>query len=143
MGKSIYTYYKERLVEIGGGSKCLYLKNIVRRSAYDIGKLLEGRDGKIAEFIAFLWSDHKYPLSIINPREKKDIAQNLDVEAKILKRRVALSDNPTEKEIEKATQKNERVRRDEINKAYESEISKIKDLKREIEEIEKLKKIKQ
>ena len=137
MGKSIYTYYKERLVEIGGGSKCLYLKNIVRRSAYDIGKLLEGRDGKIAEFIAFLWSDHKYPLSIINPREKKDIAQNLDVEAKILKRRVVLSDNPTEKEIEKATQKNERVRRDEINKAYESEISKIKDLKREIEEIEK------
>jgi len=36
MGKSIYTYYKERLIEIGGKNKCLYLKNIVRKSAYDI-----------------------------------------------------------------------------------------------------------
>lgn len=137
MGKSIYTYYKERLVEIGGSSKCMYLKNIVRRNAYDIGKIFEGRDGKIAEFIAFLWSDHKYPLSLINPREKKDLIQNLDIEAKIQKRRVIPSETATEKEIEKAIQKNERVRRDEANKAFESEISKIKDLQREVEEIEK------
>ncbi|MBR5139871.1 MAG: DUF4011 domain-containing protein [Clostridia bacterium] len=137
MGKSIYTYYKERLVEIGGSSKCLYLKSIVRRSAYDIGKILEGRDGKIAEFIAFLWSDHKYPLSLINPKEKKDIVQNLDIESKIQKRRVSPADDASEKEIEKAIQKNERVRREEATRAFESELSKIKDLQREIEEIEK------
>ena len=44
MGKSIYTYYKERLIEIGGKNKCLFLKNIVRKSAFDIGKIFVGRD---------------------------------------------------------------------------------------------------
>ena len=37
MGKGIYTYYKERLIEIGGNNKCLYLRNVVRKGAYDIG----------------------------------------------------------------------------------------------------------
>jgi len=137
MGKSIYTYYKERLIEIGGSSKCLYLKNIARRSAYDVGKIFEGRDGKIAELIAFLWSDHKYPLSLINPKEKRDLAQNLDIEQKIEKRRVFIDDEATSAEIEKAHQKNERVRREEASRAIEAELAKIKDLKREIEEIEK------
>ena len=44
MAKGIYTYYKERLIEIGGNNKCLYLKSIVRKSAYDLGRLFEGRD---------------------------------------------------------------------------------------------------
>ena len=137
MGKSIYTYYKERLIEIGGSSKCLYLKNVVRRSAYDIGKIFEGRDGKIAELIAFLWSDHKYPLSLINSKEKRELAENLDIESRINKRRVFLGEEATEREIEKANQRNERVRREEATKALEAELAKIKDLKREVEEIEK------
>ena len=137
MGKGIYTYYKERLIEIGGSSKCLYLKNIVRRNAYDIGKIFEGRDGKIAELIAFLWSDHKYPLSLINPKEKKELIENLDVESKISKRRILPDENASELDVEKAILKNERMRREEQNKAFEGEIAKIKDLKREVEEIEK------
>lgn len=137
MGKSIYTYYKERLIEIGGNNKCLYLKNIVRRSAYDIGKILEGRDGKIAELVAFLWSDHKYPLSIINSKEKKEIVENLGIENKISKRKIVTTEDVSDIELEKALLKNERVRREEANKAYEDELSKIKDLKREVEEIEK------
>ena len=56
MGKGIYTYYKERLIEIGGKNKCLYLKNIVRKSAYDIGRIFEGREDKINELLSFLWS---------------------------------------------------------------------------------------
>ena len=54
MRKGIYTYYKERLIEIGGNNKCLYLKNIGRKGAYDIGRILEGRGDKVAEFIEFL-----------------------------------------------------------------------------------------
>lgn len=137
MAKSIYTYYKERLIEIGGNSKCLYLKNIVRRSAYDIGKIFEGRDGKITELIAFLWSDHKYPLSLINPREKRELSGNLDIETRVNKRRVIPGEEATDIETEKANLKNERVRREEANKAIESELLKIKELKREVEEIEK------
>ena len=78
MGKSIYTYYKERLIEIGGNSKCLYLKNISRRGAYDIGRLLEGRDEKIVEFTKFLRSVGKGSISLINEDEKSEIIRNLE-----------------------------------------------------------------
>ena len=77
MGKGIFTYYKERLIEIGGNNKCLYLKNIVRRSAYDLGKIFEGRDDKVNDFVEFLRSNKKYPLSIISNTEKNAILQNL------------------------------------------------------------------
>ncbi len=137
MGKSIYTYYKERLIEIGGNSKCLYFKTVARRGAYDIGKIFEGRDAKISEFAQFLWSNRKFPLSIINQKEKKEIVENLDIESKIDRRRVMLSEQASAEEIEKANQRNDRVRRDETNKAIESEITKIKELRREVEEIEK------
>ena len=136
MGKSIYTYYKERLIEIGGSSKCLYLKSISRRNTYDVGRIFEGRDAKIAELLAFLWSDRRYPLSLIKPEEKKELLENLDVENRITKRRIYPGDDASDIEIEKAILKNEKARREESAKAFENEIAKLKDLKREIEEIE-------
>ena len=87
MGKGIYTYYKERLIEIGGNNKCLYLKSIVRKGAYDLGKIFEGRDEKVAEFVEFLRSGRKYPLTIIGSGEKKEILQNLADTAHYVKTR--------------------------------------------------------
>ena len=134
MGKGIYTYYKDRLIEIGGNNKCLYLKNIVRKSAYDIGKILEGRDSKIKEFVEFLRSGRKYPLTIIGSSEKKEILQNLEVREKM----VTASDGAVlGEEAEKLARKIERERRDAQNKAILAEVAKLKDLKRETEEIEK------
>ena len=81
MGKSIYTYYKERLIEIGGKNKCLYLKNIVKKSAYDIGRIFEGREKKIAELIDFLWYGGKRPLTLISHDEAAELADHIgDVE---------------------------------------------------------------
>ena len=77
MGKSIYTYYKERLIEIGGKNKCLYLKNIVRKSAYDIGRIFEGRENKVNELVNFLWSGGKDSLTLISREEIRDLAENL------------------------------------------------------------------
>lgn len=136
MGKGIYSYYKERLIEIGGNSKCLYLKNIVRKSAYDIGKIFEARDEKVAEFVEFLRSNKKYPLPLINTSEKKEILQNLDLSALTIK--AEQSDIPLlGEEAEKLAKKLEREKRNAQNRYIELEISKLKDLKREIEEIEK------
>ena len=135
MGKGIYTYYKERLIEIGGNSKCLYLKSIVRKGAYDIGQLLEGRDSKVAEFIGFLWSGRKYPFTLICPKEKKEILKNLNIPD-----RVAAKLEKPENGIplsEKAAAKNEKIIRDQTATAIDAEISKIKELKRETEEIER------
>ena len=136
MGKGIYSYYKERLIEIGGNSKCLYLKNIVRKSAYDIGKILEGRDEKVAEFVEFLRSNKKYPLPLINATEKKEVLQNLDMSA-ITKKAEQSDIALIGEEAEKLAKKLEREKRNAQNRYIELEISKLKDLKREIEEIEK------
>ncbi len=137
MGKSIYTHYKERLIEIGGGSKCLYLKNVVRRGAYDIGRLFEGRGEKVEEFVEFLRSGRKYPLTIIGAKEKKEILENLDIQIRIERRQGSSARLSTAADAEKLAQKNEKIKREESNRAIESEITKLKELKREVEEIEK------
>ena len=36
--KSIYTYYKERLIEISGKNRSLYLKTFNKKNGYDVGK---------------------------------------------------------------------------------------------------------
>ena len=135
MGKGIYTYYKERLIEISGNNKCLYLKG-VRKGAYDIGKILEGRSGKVSEFVDFLWSGGKFPFTLIGNREKKEIIENLDISAKFEKRKLDTSELLGE-ELLKASQKNERIKREEMNRAIENEIAKIKEIKRTVEELEK------
>ena len=135
MGKGIYTYYKERLIEIGGNNKCLYLKNITRKSAYDLGKIFEGRDDKVSEFIDFLWSGGKHPLTVISNKEKKHIIRNLDVSDKSAKIK---KDMESGIPVDEATVKKlERMQRDAESRALESEIARIKELKREVEEIEK------
>ena len=135
MGKGIYTYYKERLIEIGGNNKCLYLKSIARKSAYDLGRLFEGRDEKISEFVDFLWAGGKFPLSIISNKEKSSILRNLDLSDRGAKIK---SDVESGLDVDEATLKKlERMRREDAARAIENEISKIKDLKREVEEIEK------
>ena len=73
MAKSIYTYYKERLIEISGSNKCLYLKSIVRKGAYDMGRIFEGREDKLAEFNEFIFTQNRFPLTLISQREKKDL----------------------------------------------------------------------
>ena len=119
MGKGIYTYYKERLIEIGGNNKCLYLKNVSRRTAYDIGRIFEGRDSKVSELVDFLWSDGRYPLPLINMDEKEEILRNLDM--------------PQAKKSAKAEKTDAEAQRFQIAE----EIVKLKELKREIDEIER------
>ncbi|MBQ3015947.1 MAG: DUF4011 domain-containing protein [Clostridia bacterium] len=136
MRKGIYTYYKERLIEIGGNNKCLYLKSVGRKGAYDIGRILEGRGDKVAEFIEFLWTTRRFPLTLISNKEKKDVLENLDIQSKLDKRKLDTS-TLTGDDLIKASQKNDRIRREESNKALEAEITKIKEIKRDVEEIEK------
>ncbi len=136
MKKGIYTYYKERLIEIGGSNKCLYLKSIGRKGAYDIGRILEGRGDKVAEFLEFLWTTRRFPLTLIGGKEKKQILENLDIQSRLEKKKLDTSALSGE-ELLRASQKNDRIKRDESNKAIEAEISKIKDIKRDVEEIEK------
>lgn len=135
MRKGIYTYYKERLIEIGGNNKCLYLKGITKKSAYDLGRLFEGRSEKISDFIDFLWSGGKHPFPIICPEEKESILTNLDYDERVEKIR---SNEKNTLKTEDATKKKiDRLISEAANKEIESEISHIKYLKREVEDLEK------
>ena len=134
MGKGIYTYYRERLIEIGGNNKCLYPKNIARKSAYDLGGLFEGRDDKISDFVDFLWSGGKHPLTVISNKERAGILRNLDISAKTVKPGKDVENNSKD---EANAKKVTAIRRDDATRAIEAEVTKIKELKREVEEIEK------
>ena len=134
MGKSIYTYYKERLIEIGGKNKCLYLKNIVRKSAYDIGRIFEGREDKVTELIDFLWSGGKHPLTLISRDELRDLSGNIGM-TEIPE--VSADDVDTADDFEKAQKKRQRKITADETKMIEAEVAKIKELKREVEEIER------
>ncbi len=135
MGKSIYTYYKERLIEIGGSNRCLFLRGIVRRGAYDIGRILEGRDGKIAEFVDFLFgASKKYSFTLLSRSEKEEILRNTESQRRRAKTNIPAESDAFESDPE-AVKKAERARAQEATKALEGEITRVKELRRETDEI--------
>ncbi len=136
MRKDIYAHYKDRLIEIGGNNKCLYLKSISKKGAYDIGRILEGRGDKVKELVSFLMSDGKEPFTLICNKEKKQILENLDIQARLDKRKLDTS-LLTGEELQRAAQRNDRIRREESNRAVEAEISKIREIKRTVDEVER------
>ena len=135
MGKSIYTYYKDRLIEIGGKNKCLYLKSVVKKSGYDIGRIFEGRENKVAELLDFLWSAGKEPLSLISRSEKRELIDNIGAPEELPE--ISTEDISSAEEYEKAQKKRARKIAAGETKLVESEVAKIRELKREVEEIEK------
>ena len=134
MGKSIYTYYKERLIEIGGKNKCLYLKNIVRKSAYDIGRIFEGREDKVNELIKFLWTAGKEPLSLIHHEDTHELAGNLGMADES---DLSTAGIDTAEEYERALKRRKKRITADQTKLIEAEVEKLKELKREVEEIQR------
>ncbi len=133
MAKGIYTYYKERLIEIGGNNKCLCLKAIARKNSYDIGRIFEGRDNKVFEFSDFVFSKHPRQLTLISNSEKKQLIPNLDVSQK----EIEVPHNMLGEEAEKHIKRIERENRERINHALENEVIKIKEIIREADDMKK------
>ncbi len=134
--KSIYTYYKERLVEISGKNRSLYSKKISRKNSFDIGKLFDGDYPAIADLIDFLWKGNKYTFSIVCKEDTDRIIKNLGLEQKFIKQKAEL-ENLEGKEKASASLKFERKKREETKRAILGQVNAVKSLKREIEEFEK------
>ena len=137
MGKSIYTLYKERLIEIGGNNRCLYLKGITRRNAYDLGRIFEARDSKVSEFADFIWGkSNKYAITLLSKDEGEEIARNVEAHSRRAenaeegKESIEAIDEETAKKMRK-------LRVNEITDILVNEAAKVKDLCREVEEIER------
>ena len=134
--KSIYTYYKERLVEISGKNRSLFSKKISKKNSFDIGKLFDGDYEGISNLIDFLWKGNKDAFTIISKENNDRIAKNLGLEQKYTRQKTDLENLEG---VEKSSEalKLERKRREEVKRAIISQVSSIKALKREIEEFEK------
>ncbi len=128
MGKSIYTYYKERLIEIGGNNKCLFLRNVSRKTSYDIGRILEARDDKVAEFVDFLWTSSRMPFSLISAKERQAILAQIETKEQRDAAAKHAATIPDKKERDKAERERE-------NHAVELEVTKLKELRREVDEV--------
>ena len=130
VSKSIYTYYKERLVEIGGGSRCIYLKGIAKRASYDLGRIFEGRDAKVSKFVDYLWTaSARHPFTVIDKDERKEILENIDIESRIAS---AQASNRYNDQAQPARTASRTARA----KTIDDEITKLRELSREADEIE-------
>ena len=134
--KSIYKYYRERLIEISGRNRSLYAKNVSKKYAYDLGKIFDGDYEAIKEFVDFLWTGKKDSFSVIDRQYRDRIAKNLGVEDKI-KKSFKDTAGMTAEEEKAELSRRDKLRRDESKKIVQTQVNNLKNLKREIEEFAK------
>ncbi len=106
--KNIYNQYKERLIEISGRNRSLYLRRITKKYSYDVGEIIENTKTH-NDFINFLWQ-RKSSFPLINDRNVKRYCKKINAQ--------------TDKPI------------DELD-FIKKNLTSLKYLKREIEELEK------
>ena len=109
--KSVYKLYRDRLVGISGRSRSLYSKNISKKQAYNLGKLLEGDAQGSADFVDFLWSDTRRKIKLLSTAQMNAYVRGMD------------SAVPPA--------------RAEISRIAEIESNALRGLKREVEELER------
>lgn len=126
--KSIYTYYKERLIEISGRNRSLYLKNFTKKNGYDVGKILAQNPDMANDFLDNLWNGRSVDFKIVGKETKQEILKANKFDSKFSQQEFA---------DEKEKQKYERQKNESAKKLVEQEAKSLVTLKREIEEIEK------
>lgn len=134
--KSIYTYYKQRLVEISGKNRSLFSRKITKKNSYDIGKLFDGDYDAIANFVEFLWNGDRDSFNILSKEFNPRLSKNLGIEQKFLREYEVVD---TLEANSKATSKArlDRRKKEEFKRVITTQVNSIKSLKREIEELEK------
>ena len=134
--KSIYKYYKERLIEISGKNRSLYARKISKKYAYDIGEVIGSDKDEFQEFLTFLWKGKRtgYPLIHKNMRER--LYKNFNLEGKV--KALSKSTEGMSLEDKRAEAfRQERIKREEGKKIVTSQVNALKNLKREIDEFAK------
>lgn len=131
--KSIYTSYKERLIEISGKNRSVYTRTFSKKTGYDIGRLFEGDKESFEEFIATIWEGRdSYTVLSADVAPLKRSLGLLDEEKRLNGELAKLSGE--EKRL--GALKNSRSLKKFFGDAIEREINAVRILKREVEEIE-------
>lgn len=134
--KSIYKYYKERLIEISGKNRSLYSKKISQKYSYDIGMLIGDDKEEYDEFFTFLWKGKRTSYALIKKETKERLYKNFNLDEKI-KSSFVDTQNLSTQEKRNENLRRERLKREEGKKIVISQVNKLKVLKREVEEFSK------
>lgn len=134
--KSIYKYYKERLIEISGKNRSLYSKKISKKYSYDIGEIIGKDKDDFQEFFTFLWKGKRTSYALIEKDKKEKLFTTFGLNAKLKSQFKDLENlSPEEKRSENL--RRERIKREEGKKIISSQVTALRNLKREIEEFAK------
>lgn len=135
--KSIYTYYKERLIEISGKNRSVFTRSFSKKTGYDLGRVLEKDLPRQAEFEKFLWSGGRDSFTLLAP-DIQSLGRlfGLDEKSKNMQAELAAM-QLTREERHRADLKNARLLRQAMTAGLEKETSDLRALQRETEDIEK------
>lgn len=135
--KSIYTYYKERLIEISGKNRSIYTRSFSKKTGYDLGRLLARDTNREDAFVRFLWSDGREPFDLFSSGDKT-LRKIFDSDAEEKRARRELeTQGLTGDEKDRAVLRLERQARQAFNANVAKEVTAVRTLKREAEDIEK------
>ena len=134
--RTIYKYYKERLIEISGKNRSLYSKKISKKFSYDLGMIIGDDKEQFQELIEFMWKGRRRGFTVIDKNMKEKIFVNFGVNKK-LKAQFADQTGMSAEEKRLDNLKRERQKREETKKVLLNQVSALKSLKREIEEFAK------
>lgn len=134
--RTIYKYYKERLIEISGRNRSLYSKKISKKFSFDIGSIIANDKEQLQELLDFVWKGKRRGFTLIDKEMKDKLFANLGGDKKL---KATFSDQTGMSVEEKRLDnlKRERQKREETKKLLLGQVSALKTLKREIEEFAK------
>lgn len=134
--RTIYKYYKERLIEISGRNRSLYSKKISKKFSFDIGSIIANDKEQLQELLDFVWKGKRRGFTLIDKEMKDKLFVNLGGDKKL---KATFSDQTGMSVEEKRLDnlKRERQKREETKKLLLGQVSALKTLKREIEEFAK------
>ena len=133
--KSIYTFYKERLIEVSGKNRSIYAKTISKKNGYDLGRIMSCDIHQTNELLALLWSGRHTAFPLIS-RENISlrVAFGLDEKERLMLAELKAMD-ASKQQTEKA--RFAKQLKAEFDNCIEKEINSLTILKREIDDIEK------
>ena len=134
--KTIYKYYKEKLIEISGKKRSLYSKKISKKFSFDIGSIIANDKEQLQELLDFVWKGKRRGFTLIDKEMKDKLFVNLGGDKK-LKATFADQTGMSVEEKRLDNLKRERQKREETKKLLLGQVSALKTLKREIEEFAK------
>ena len=141
--KSIYKYYRERLIEISGRNRSLYSKSVSKKYAFDLGAVLQGQLDQFDEFLEFLWKGKRSSFCILQKESIPALSNNFKLSDKVRRqyefKKLKNNNDPNAKvllDAEDEAKINTQLKTEE-EQLLRSQINAVTLLKRDLEEFSK------